>query len=175
MTIVPTAQADWALRRLTARTSEYLRTAPQPPVASSRHAPGGLATREANAIVDLVAVAESFCVARLASVGISADVNTWDKRAKAWRRRSVDFNGYPGWPPLMGFVEARNAVQHGLGRLTDRQLKKHKTQVLGSLADAAVRLNGDALILDPDDVTRCDRACADFIRWLDASAPTPTD
>jgi len=42
----------------------------------------------------------------------------------------------------------------------------------GWLADAAVRLNGDAIILGPDDVTRCDRTCGDFIRWLDASAQT---
>ena len=42
----------------------------------------------------------------------------------------------------------------------------------GWLADAALRLNGDAIILGPDDVTRRDRTCGDFIRWLDASAQT---
>jgi hypothetical protein len=173
VTRVPTEQADWALRRLTARTAEYLHTPPIP-VASSRHAPERLTTRDANAIVDLVAVAESFCVARLNSIGIGADVNTWDKRSKAWLKRSVDFDGYPGWPLLMGFVEVRNAVQHGLGRLTDRQLGKHKTQILGWLAAAAVRLNGDGIILGPDDVARCDRTCVEFVRWLDTSAPTPT-
>jgi hypothetical protein len=170
---VPTEQAEWALRRLTSRTADYLDLSRHAPT-SGRHAAQRLVTRDANALVDLVAVAESFCVARLASVGIAADVNTWDKRAKAWLKRSVDLaQAYPGWGPLLGFVEVRNAIQHGLGRLTDRQLGKRKAQTLTYIAAATVRLNGDAIIVGPDDVARCDRNCASFVRWLDAAAPPP--
>jgi hypothetical protein len=169
---VPTAQAEWALRRLTSRTADYLETT-RTPVVLGRHSPDRLATRDANALVDLVAVAESFCVARLATVGITADVNTWDKRAKAWRRRSIDVVGYAGWPVLMGFVEARNAIQHGLGKLTDRQLGKHKAQTLTFISAAAIRRNGDAIIIGTSDIARCDSACANFIRWLDTAAPPP--
>jgi hypothetical protein len=141
----------------------------------SRHHSDRLAIRDVNALVDQVAVAESFCVARLATVGVTADVNTWDKRAKAWLKAAVDLaNSYPGWPAFMGFVEARNAIQHGSGRLTDRQLGKHRTQTLAFIGAAAIRLNGDELIVGTDDVARCDRVCNEFVRWLDAAAPMPS-
>lgn len=137
--------------------------------------PERLATREANAMVDLVAVAESFCVARLATVGFTADVNTWNKRAKAWRTHHIDLaNDCPTWSALMGFVEARNAIQHGMGRLTDRQLGKYKVQTLTFIASAAIRLNGDAIIVGEQDIARCDHVCTEFIRWLDEASPPPT-
>lgn len=171
---VPTAQAEWALRRLTSRMADYLESSHMP-TPLGRHSPDRLATRDANTLVDLVAVAESFCVARLATVGITADVSTWDKRAKAWLNRSIDLVGAcPGWLALMGFVEARNAIQHGLGRLTDRQLGKHTAQSLAFISAAAIRLNGDAIVIGTDDIARCARVCAAFIRCLDAAAPPPT-
>lgn len=170
---VATAQAEWALHRLTSRTAEYLDSAGSAAV-FGRHLPDKLATRDANALVDLVAVAESFCVARLASIGAMADVSTWNKRQKAWLKRAVDLaNGYPGWPALMGFVEARNAIQHGGGRLTDRQLGRRRAQTLAVIVAAAIRLNGDALILGAADVARCDHCCREFIGWLDAAAAAP--
>ena len=43
----------------------------------------------------------------------------------------------------MGFVEVRNALAHGLGRLTDRQLGKYRGEVLPQIAAAGVRLDGD--------------------------------
>ncbi len=171
---VATSQAEWAHRRLSSRAAEYHGTAGSHAVLG-RHLPDGLATRDANALVDMVAVAESFCVARLASVGLTADVNTWKKREKAWLNLAIDLaNGYSGWPALMGFVEARNAIQHGGGKLTDQQLSRYKVRTLGVFAAAGIRLNGDALILSTNDVVRCDGVCSGFIRWLDAAAPTPS-
>jgi hypothetical protein len=155
--------------------ADYLEMA-RAPEQSGRFVRERMGTREANAIVDLVAVAESFCVARLASVGVGSSANTWIKRAKAWKACSVDVDGYIGWSALMGFVEARNAVQHGLGRLTDRQLEdKYKKQTLGWLKAAEVRLNGDMIILAEADVTRCAQTSADFIRWLDLAAQVAAD
>jgi len=171
---VPTAQAEWALRRLTVRTADYLNMT-QTPATVGRHLPDRFATRDANALVDLVAAAEAFCVARLATVGITAEVTTWDKRAKAWLKQGVDLvKDYPGWHAFMGFVEVRNAIQHGLGRLTDRQLGKHKQETLRYIASAGIGLNGDAIIIGRDDVIRCDHACSTFIRWLDRAARPAT-
>ena len=170
---LPTAQAEWALRRLTSRTADYLDT-PGSSANLGRHLPERLATRDANALVDLVAVAESFCVARLASVGLTADVHTWHKRSVAWLKRSVDLaKDCPEWPAFMGFVEARNAIQHGLGKLTDLQLGTRKLQILRFLVAADIRLNGNEILIGPTDVARCDGVCKDFIRWLDARAPAP--
>jgi hypothetical protein len=172
VTAFPTAHAEWALKRLSARTAEYLHSTPMP-ILGGRHLSEPIAPRHANALVDFVAVAEAFCVARLISLGATGDVNTWEKRAKALSTRAIDVNLFSDWPSLMGFVEVRNAIQHGLGRLTERQLGKHKAQIRGWLTAAAVPLNGDQVILRSEDVTRCGQVCGRFIRWLDATAPPP--
>lgn len=131
--------------------------------------------RHANAIMDLVSVAESFTSARLLNLdnSLSADVvSTWERRRKAWAKYGkVNLVTYAGWSTLIGFVEVRNAIQHGNGRLTYRQLGIHRDEVLTQVRTAAVHLNGDLLVIVVDDVIRCASICSDFINWLDAEAP----
>lgn len=71
----------------------------------------------------------------------------------------------------MGFVHVRNAIQHGLGRLTDQQLGKYHDEVLTQIRASSVELNGDLLVIVADDVHRCGKTCGDFIMWLDAAYP----
>jgi hypothetical protein len=173
---VVSAEAEWALERLVARLAEFLQLARAEATAPirGRHVASHLSTHEVNALVDLVAIAESFSIDRLVRVRYVAQngLQTWVARKNAWTlKASVDLTACPCWKALMGFVEARNAWQHGLGRLTDRQLGKHKQEVLGWLDAAAVRLNGDVLLVSGDDVVRCAGVCRDFIGWLDLAAP----
>lgn len=175
---VVTAEAEWALERLVARLAEYhqferlgvARARPQ-----GRHVARRARAYDANALVDLVAVAESFCVQRLTSIrsiGPEA-LATWAKRSAAWNREaSVNLTAFPKWNALMGFVEVRNSQQHGLGRLTDRQLGNHKQEVLRWLDAAAIHRNGDILQISNHDVLRCGAVCYDFMGWLDSIAPT---
>lgn len=76
----------------------------------------------------------------------------------------------------MGFVEARNALQHGLGRLTEMQLdptsrrgrEPRRTQVLRDLAACGLVLNGDRVTVLVRDVERCLVACRELVLAADA-------
>ena len=174
-----TEEAEWAFSRLVSRHAEYRqieRTGVASPLARGRHSAGRFRARDANAIVDFVAIAESFSIGRLVHIrSIAAgDLLRWAQRKKAWSKHvNVDLASFHDWGSLMGFVEARNAIQHGLGRLTDHQLGKYKQEVLGSLDAANLSRNGDVLLFSEQDVARCFEVCGGFIEWLDSTAPKP--
>ena len=174
-----TAHAEAALAQITARVADHRQLTR---LEARNNPPGGRRLRQApsvrhgNALVDLVAVAESFTTARLLSLrpAVSADdVSTWDSRERAWANHGpVNMTTYSAWSALMGFVEVRNALQHGLGRLTDRQLGKHRDKVLARIGASAVHLDGDLLVVLAEDVGHCGQVCADFVCWLDGIAPS---
>ena len=128
-----------------------------------------------NAVTDLLALTEAFFVARL----LCADPSIKEEKLRTWQGRlaacqtkiSLPLASHGQWRPLMGYVEARNALQHGQGRLTNRQLVEHRKDVLLALAAADVHLNGDLVVLVAEDVTSCHRACASIVRYLDEQAP----
>jgi hypothetical protein len=131
--------------------------------------------RHANALVDLVAVAENFSSQRLLNVHPELDesqISSWDKRRREWSSRSrIDLTSVtPHWHKLMGFVEARNAFQHGLGRLTDMQLGRRRDSILSDLAAAGISLTGDLVRVDGKTVTECHTICDEFIVVLDNAA-----
>lgn len=169
---VPTAQAEWALGRLTARYREH-RSAAGQRTTRGRHLDALHGTRDANAVVDLVAVAESFAVARWSTFASAAAGMTWAQRRKQWLAYDVDLDACSVSNELDGYIAARNAVQHNLGRLTDFQLGKYKMSNLAALAAAGIELNGDVVVLRGWNVYRCTETCQQFIRWLDVVAPQP--
>lgn len=69
----------------------------------------------------------------------------------------------------MGYVEVRNAIQHGLGRLTAQQLDRRE-QTLSRIAASGVDLNGDRVTVTDDDVDRCYRTCRRFVHHADGAA-----
>lgn len=141
---------------------------------TGRHLRAVVQGRDANALVDFVAVAEAFSTGRLVPLLPAQpppDLATWKKRTQASRRAGVDLTLFPGWSALMGFVDVRNALQHRLGRLTDMQLERHRTQTLAQIAASGVDLNGDLLTVTGQDADRCYRTCAAFIRYLDERCP----
>jgi hypothetical protein len=133
----------------------------------------------ANALVDLVAVAENFTTKRLLELRPSVtefQVSTWQKRKNEWKNNvGVDLTIItPGWHKLLGFVEARNSFQHGLGQLTDMQLSpSRRKDVLSDLVAADVTLVGDTLRVNGGTVTACHSVCEAFVIALDNGAPLP--
>ncbi|MCK8478073.1 hypothetical protein [Microbacterium aurugineum] len=130
-----------------------------------------------NALVDMIAIAENFSVLRLRGIDdtLTEDqVSNWVKRKAEWKSRGVDFDSDLGgvWPAMSGFIEARNAVQHGLGEITDMQLgKKRRIDVLRGLGACGVLVDGGELRLFDSDVRHCAELCATFILELDNRAP----
>lgn len=166
--------AEVALGRLAARAADHWRLAPYETESrrrDGRHLPLREQNEQANALVDLVAVAEAFSVDRLL-VGCPdlkpERLGGWHSRKKAWLTQlKVDLTTFPGWIKLMGFVDIRNALQHGLGRLTEQQLTTYRTQTLLQIAASGVNLNGDRLTVLAEDVDRCYFTCRDFVRFAD--------
>ena len=169
--------AEVAIRRLTARAAMHAAGLGGPVGEPGRHLPARELDSDVNALVDLVAVTESYFADRLAeATPATKQPTTWHARGKAWRD-ATGFNvaADPRWPVLMGFVEARNALQHGLGRLTELQLdptshrgrEPRRTQVLRDLAACGVVLNGDRVTVLPRDVERCLVACRELVLTAD--------
>jgi hypothetical protein len=135
--------------------------------------------RHRNAVVDLVAVAENFTSSRLVQLRPNLtenDVFTWERRRRAWAEHgSVDLETVtPDWLALQGFIEARNALQHGLGRLTDFQLdRRRREETLRRLRAAAIYLSGDFVHIHVETVHRCHDVCKSYVLALDEAAASP--
>ncbi len=80
-------------------------------------------------------------------------------------------SAFPRYHPLWGFIEARNAIVHGLGALTRRQMKK-PPRTRGRLTAANIAVTGTKLILTVDHATDCALVIRDLIRWIDEEATT---
>ncbi len=172
-----TDDGEWALGRLVDRYAEF-RTA----AALVQNNPEGLLrppsdTANLNALVDFVAIAESFSLSRLLAIAPDLSESTtrsWKNRESEWQRiGSTDLSEFQDWDALMGFVATRNAIQHGQGRLTTLQLKRFKTEVIAQLDAAKIHCDGDQLVVRVVDVDRSQKTCRNFIAWLDSEAPTP--
>jgi hypothetical protein len=175
-----TALGEAALGQLLVRVADYrtlLRLSEQQPRGDrGRHLRDAAVVRHGNALTDLVAVLESFTVARLLNLRPAVSHNQvmkWTDRIKIWRNQGgVDLTTFPHMQAVQGFVEVRNALEHGLGRLTERQLDpKYRDEVLAHIAAAGVRLDGDRVLITPENVGRCSEVGKDFVRFLDLSAP----
>jgi hypothetical protein len=111
-------------------------------------------------------------VAELWEQYVDRNTDSWEQRFKTWERlHGVSMSGFPRYHPLWGYIEARNAVVHGLGVLTRKQLKREKTST-GRLRAARIHTVGARLVLTADHATDCASVVKDLINWLDAQAAT---
>lgn len=170
-------QADDILKRLAVRRSDYhWMTNNRAVLNPGRHLDQS-DTRHQNAVVDAVAATEVFVGERLRVVDRAVtedDVFTWAKREKAWRgKAAVELSDAgPTWTRLNGYVQIRNAIQHGMGRLTDFQIGKWRSDNLAFIKATGCPVDGDVVRLRRRDVESCFDVCEGFILWLDTTAAT---
>jgi len=101
---------------------------------------------------------------------VEGKTDTWPQRFASWKSlHGIAFDAFPRYHPLRGFIEARNAVVHGLGALTRKQLKKPDTAE-GRLRAAQITLTGTRLTLTVDHATACAQVVRALIEWLDEQA-----
>ncbi|MEU5962519.1 hypothetical protein ABZ777_15030 [Micromonospora parva] len=174
-----TALGEAALGQLVIRVADYrtlLQLSGTRNRQSGRHLRGSAVVRHGNALTDLVAVLESFTVARLLKMRPAITHNQvmrWTDRIKMWKKHGgVDLATFVELRAVLGFIEVRNALEHGLGRLTEHQLDQRRDEVLRQIAAAGVQLDGDQVLLTPADVDRCGDVGKDFIKFLDLHAST---
>jgi hypothetical protein len=173
---VATTEGEWTLDHLVSRLIEFqpaIVTAHADERGPGRHLADHVGTAAVNGMVDMIALAEEFTVARLAAIRslTPQETRSWTSRQKVWKKKAqILLADFGDWNALMGFVEARNAAAHGLGRLTDMQLHR-KPQVFADLDAAQLRRNGDRVLVSSTDTIRCGRVCLAFVGWLDVTAP----
>lgn len=100
---------------------------------------------------------------------------TWEQRRALWAQLGVDLTMFSADEPFRGFIEARNAVAHGLGRLTWRQTSNpaSRAEALRLLAAAGLQVVEWHVRLTEEDIERLAETVNQLIEWLDsASQPT---
>lgn len=175
-TQLSTVLAETALRSLALRAADHHRLAAGGSTAlRGRHRPAHHDTRNGNVLTDCVAVTEFFARARLLALRPKIperDVSGWKGLQGAWQKYGrVDLSSYEHWPTLMGYVEVRHALLHGLGRLTKSQLEKDRRQkIMAWIEKSKIHLNGSNVMLTEKDPIDCADVCAGFVRFLDDAA-----
>jgi hypothetical protein len=133
-------------------------------------------------LVRLMSITESFCATRLldgAEIAIRPSANQltsiiWDDAAlvatRTWESQKDAFGKWfgvkPDWTEIDGLAEARNAVAHGLGTLTRRQLKS-RSSTMAKLNRTKITVTNDRLLLTDADLVRAVEKCRDLIAELD--------
>lgn len=140
-----------------------------------------------SAILALVSIAEEFSLSRLvelaeerspahrlvellweSELGRSAD--TWSQRDTLLARYfGITAGSFPLRAALVGFIDARNAIAHGLGSLTRKQ-QQHQSKISARLAQAGITMERHALMLQPTNVENCAMVVTEYVLWLDAEA-----
>ena len=163
-----------------------------PRAARSPWLPAWSVARIEDALTRLLAIAEEFTlglliecterilptdrlVAALWESHVDRETDTWDRRLGAWDRlHGVSIaSDFPLNSQLLGFVQARNAIVHGLGVMTRKQTAtlKIRNKTIARLDGAKVSVAADdRLILTADHVLACASVIRSLIEWLDDAA-----
>lgn len=95
--------------------------------------------------------------------------STWPTHIDAWKEwHSVDLDAAPNFSKFRSFIEARNAIMHGLGSLTRRQTQGNALSSLtGQLGKVGIAVEGTRLVFGRKSVQRCADVSVEFVLWLD--------
>lgn len=122
----------------------------------------------------LVAITENYSSNALLGIPQVSqnDVRSWQNQEAAWLAKAgVNLEACPSYFAFRGWNEARNAIMHGMGALTEMQrTSRWAGDVLSRLSSARVLLRRNQLVLDHVDLGRCVKTCYDFIGELDDAA-----
>lgn len=99
-----------------------------------------------------------------------AATSSWESRRKSFKRHhGVDLRKCAEHQRLEGAIEVRNAISHGLGRLTTRQVFSSETPK--QLARVNVAITNGYVDIQPVHLTECAQYCSDFLKSLDGLLP----
>jgi hypothetical protein len=119
-----------------------------------------LLSREVNTAV---AHGQSVTAMKIADEALIRGTNGWQDQKKSykdWLGVEVD------WKAVERLSEARNAVAHGLGKLTRRQMRNEQS-VKGKLRVAGITVEDSGIVLSDESLASAGSACRDFIERLD--------
>lgn len=96
----------------------------------------------------------------------------WESHLQAWKDwHQIALASQPAYSGLRPFIEARNAIMHGLGELTRRQRRGNQAASLrGELRSVGIEVIGIRLVVREKAVFQCAVASTRFIRDVDEQA-----
>lgn len=91
--------------------------------------------------------------------------NTWEERKSSFSNyHKIPLTDCSRWADIDGLIVIRNAVAHGLGRLTDRQ---RNSKSINKLKSIDVNVIDGMVVLNRNTLVRCHKSCREFISSLD--------
>lgn len=99
--------------------------------------------------------------------------STWESIRTAWKEwHGVVVTQAPTHLAFSGFVEARNAIMHGLGELTRKQSRTDGAlaRTISRLHHARLEVEGRRLVLGAESVDAAVDNSAGLVEWLDGQA-----
>jgi hypothetical protein len=95
---------------------------------------------------------------------------SWEGVKKAWNAWfEIPLGDAPAYSRLDAYVSARNAILHGLGALTRKQVRTDGgRKVKGKLASVGISVVGDRLVLPFAAVEDCADVARAYVLWLDS-------
>lgn len=91
---------------------------------------------------------------------------TWEQRRRLYKRHhGLSLTSCDNYKYVEGAIEVRNAIAHGLGRLTTRQQLSGETARL--LAQANIQAVNGNLYIERVNLTECAAGCDHFLRSVD--------
>jgi hypothetical protein len=112
--------------------------------------------------------AQSATATRLADEAVLRATGSWPEQKKAYKEW-LGIN--EDWKAVERLAEARNAVAHGLGKLTRRQLRSEQS-VRTKLLEAGIQLTDGKVILSDASLAEAAAACRGFVERLDQAVGT---
>jgi hypothetical protein len=96
----------------------------------------------------------------------------WKEHLKAWKDwHQIGIASEQVYANLHPFIEARNAIMHGLGELARKQRRDNQEVALrGQLKHVGIDVIGTRLVIKDKAVSRCASACKAFVEDLDRRA-----
>lgn len=94
---------------------------------------------------------------------------SWDHLAQAWKAwHGVNVRASADWETLRTFIEVRNSLLHGDGRLTRRQAKSPDSRktLVNKMTSVGVAMRGDRLLISVSVAERSFVTCVSFVTWL---------
>lgn len=84
----------------------------------------------------------------------------------------INCRAAPSFQRLQGFIEARNAIVHGLGELTRKQTRTSKAErrTRSMLQTAGVPIVGKRVAPNDSTVESCGNTVTEFVSWVDTSS-----
>ena len=113
-------------------------------------------------------IGQSELFSSLVSSAESRAYDNWNERKKVFtEHHRIPLSECANWQAIDAAIEIRNAVAHGLGRLTARQ---RNSATIGKLSQIAISVVDDRPIVDISGITQCYHYCREFISSLDRKA-----